>query len=66
MFNTCSFYDKMDLEERSKQYLSVFKSKEKKKEIGLQVYIYLKKKHCKTLNMQKWHNWNVAKNNSQN
>lgn len=43
MFNTCSFYDKMDLEDKSKQYLSVFKSKEKKKEIGLQVYIYLRK-----------------------
>lgn len=37
MFNKCSFYDKMDLDDRSKQYLSVFKSKEKKKEIGLQV-----------------------------
>lgn len=58
----------MDLEHRSKQYLSVFKSEEKKKEVGLQVFtiIYLKKKHCKALNMQKWHNWNVAKNNSQN
>lgn len=27
MFNTCSFYDKMDLEDRSKQYLSVKKKK---------------------------------------
>lgn len=27
MFNTCSFYDKMDLEDKSKQYLSVKKQK---------------------------------------
>lgn len=39
MFNTCSFYDKMDLEDRSKQYLSVFKSKEKKKKLDYK-YIY--------------------------